>query len=271
MRRSITTPNGVQDGGTGTAGAGGAALRVQDLWFGYGRSPVLKGVTFEVKPGRLVGLVGPNGSGKSTLMRAVLGLVKPWRGRVEVLGGRPGAARLRVGYTPQVESVDWTFPVTVLDVVLMGRYRGVFRPTRRADRERAMEALRRVRMDGLARRQIGELSGGQQRRVLIARSLAREPELLLLDEPMAGLDALAQHELLTLFEELRAEGRTLLVSTHDLSCVAAHFDEALFLNRRILAHGPPATVFTAENLNATFQHHLLLLDVEGRVYHADHR
>ncbi|HEY8491439.1 MAG TPA: metal ABC transporter ATP-binding protein [Dehalococcoidia bacterium] len=268
MRQSINSR-----AGTAAGVKADAALRVQDLWFGYGRWPVLQGVTFEVGRGRLAGLVGPNGSGKSTLMRAVLGLVKPWRGRVEVLGTDVDAARPRVSYTPQAEMVDWSFPVTVLDVVTMGRYRRPvpFRRPGRADREQAMEALRRVGMDGLARRQIGELSGGQQRRVLIARSLAREPALLLLDEPMAGLDAVAQHELLTLFEALRAEGCTLLVATHDLSCVSSRFDEALFLNRRIIAHGPPADVFTAENLNATFQHHLLLLDVEGRVYHAGHR
>jgi ABC-type Mn2+/Zn2+ transport system ATPase subunit len=206
-------------------------------------------------------------------MRAVLGLVKPWRGRIDVLGSDIGRVRGRVAYTPQVEAVEWSFPVTVLDVVLMGRYRGPapFRWAGRTDRALAMEALRRVRMDALAGRQIGELSGGQQRRVLIARSLAREPELLLLDEPMAGLDAAAQHDLLTLFEELRGEGRTLIVATHDLSCVSTRFDDALFLNRRVVAHGPPAEIFTADNLDATFEHHLLRLDVEGRVYHAGHR
>jgi ABC-type Mn2+/Zn2+ transport system ATPase subunit len=157
--------------------------------------------------------------------------------------------------------VDWKFPVTALDVVTMGRYGRlglIHRPGRR-DREAAMSALERVRMAHLADRQIGELSGGEQRRVLIARALAQDADLLLLDEPIAGLDAAAQHDLLRLVEELRNQGKTLLVATHDLSCVAAEFDHAILLNKSVVAFGRPSEVFTEEHLAQAFQRHLFIL------------
>ncbi|MFQ5880584.1 MAG: metal ABC transporter ATP-binding protein [Dehalococcoidia bacterium] len=230
------------------------ALEVRGLW--------------AVATGSLVGLVGPNGSGKSTLLRTILGLHRPWRGEVRILGQQGPPARQCLGYMPQMEVVDWGFPVTVFDVVMMGRYGrlGLLRRPGRQDREVVWRCLERVGLDGLAQRQIGELSGGQQRRVLIARTLAQEPQLLLLDEPLTGLDAAAQHDLLTLFDELRDAGKTLLVASHDLSCVAANFDSALCLNRHVVAYGPPPTVLTEEVLNATFQRHLLLVNVEGKLY-----
>jgi ABC-type Mn2+/Zn2+ transport system ATPase subunit len=187
--------------------------------------------------------------------------------------GRPGApGRGSIGYTPQWELVDWAFPVTAFDVVLMGRYGriGLLRRPGRRDREAARQALERVGMADRADRRIGELSGGEQRRVLIARALAQEAPLLLLDEPFAGLDASAQHDLLGLFDELRRAGHTLLVATHDLSCVAGAFDHAVFLNRRVIAFGRLPEVFTERVLNETFERHLLLVSVEGRVY-AAHR
>lgn len=241
--------------------AGHAAVDVRDIWAGYGRDPVLEGVSFTIEPGCLAGLVGPNGSGKSTLLKVMLGLMRPWRGQVHIYGrpGRPGQGH--VGYTPQSELVDWAFPVTVLEVVLMGRYGrlGLLRRPGRRDREVAMGALERVRLADRARRRIGELSGGEQRRALIARALAQEADLLLLDEPLAGLDATAQHDLLRLLEELRQEGKTLFVATHDLSCVAADFDHAVLLNRRVVAFGRPAEVFTEANLSLAFQRHLFVL------------
>ena len=213
------------------------ALEVRDLWTGYDGGPVLEGVTFSIERGCLAGLVGPNGSGKSTLLRAILGLQKPWRGQVLAFGARPD--RRRLGYMPQTEAVDWAFPITVFEVALMGRY-GLLGPLRRPgrrDRQVAWQALERVGMADKARRCIRELSGGEQRRTLIARALAQEADLLLLDEPFAGLDAPVQHDLLHLFQELASEGKTLLVATHDLSCVATHFDHAVFLNRRVIAFG----------------------------------
>ncbi len=245
------------------------ALEVRDLWTGYDGTPVLEGVTFAIERGCLAGLVGPNGSGKSTLLRTVLGLQRPWRGQVLVFGARPD--RRRLGYMPQTEAVDWAFPVTVFQVALMGRY-GLLGPLRRPgrhDRQVAWAALERVAMADKANRRIQELSGGEQRRTLIARALAQEADILLLDEPFAGLDAPVQHDLLHLFQELAAEGRTLLVATHDLSCVATHFDHAVFLNRRVVAFGPLEEVLREDVLRETYQRHLLLVREEGRLY-ADH-
>ena len=250
----------------GTADA--LALEARDLWAGYDGQPALEGVTFDIETGCLAGLVGPNGSGKSTLLRVILGLHKPWRGDIRVFGSGRRPDRRRLGYTPQSEQVDWSFPVTVLDMVLMGRY-GRLGPLRRptkADRDIAWQALESVRLADLAHRRAGELSGGQQRRALIARALAQEADLLLLDEPFAGLDATAEHDLIALLEGLRQQGKTLLVATHDLSCVAADFDHAILLNRKVVAFGRPSDVFTEELLNATFQRHLLLVRLEGRTF-----
>lgn len=243
------------------------ALEAQDVWAGYNGHPALEGVTFNIETGCLGGLVGPNGSGKSTLLRVILGLHRPWRGEIRLFGSTERARR-RLGYTPQSEQVDWSFPVTVLDVVLMGRYGrlGLVRRPTAADREIAMGALESVRLTDLATRRIGELSGGQQRRALVARALAQEADLLLLDEPLAGLDATSQHDLLALFEGLRQKGKTLIVATHDLSCVAADFDHAILLNHRVVAFGRPKEVFTEELLNATFERHLLLVRLEDRTY-----
>ncbi len=234
---------------------------VRNISAGYGNHTALEGVSFTIEHGCLAGLVGPNGSGKSTLLKVMLGLMKPWRGEV-LIGGRPGRpAHGSVGYTPQSELVDWAFPVTVAEVVTMGRFGrlGLVRRPGRHDREVAMAALERVRLADRAKRQIGELSGGEQRRALIARALAQEADLLLLDEPLAGLDATAQHDLLRLLEELRREGKTLFVATHDLSCVAADFDHAVLLNRKVVAFGRPSDVFTEENLSTAFQRHLFVL------------
>ena len=248
------------------------AVGVRDLWAGYDSVPILESITFDLPAGALVGLAGPNGSGKSTLLKTLLGLIKPWRGHIELFGQPIAQVRQRVGYAPQAELVDWDFPATVADVVTMGRYAriGLLRRPGAIDRAAVRQALEQVDLLDLAGRQIGELSGGQQRRMLIARALAQEADLLLLDEPMGGLDAVSQHQLLTLFETLRNAGKTLLVATHDLSCVAACFDLALLLNRRLIAYGPPAEVFRPETLNDAFAGHLLLLPTEGGVYVEHH-
>jgi len=252
--------------------ASGIAVSARDLWAGYDSTPALEALTFDLPAGSLAGLAGPNGSGKSTLLKTLLGLLRPWRGRVELFGVPASAARGRAGYAPQADLVDWEFPVTVGDVVMMGRYGrlGLLRRPGAADREAVARALDQVGLAGLADRQGGELSGGQQRRMLIARALAQEDDLLLLDEPMAGLDATSQHDILALFERLRSQGKTLLVATHDLSCVAACFDLALLLNRRLVAFGPPAEIFTPDVLSEAFAEHLLLLPTEGGVFVGHH-
>lgn len=248
------------------------ALSVQDVWAGYDGRPAIEAISFDLPAGSLAGLAGPNGSGKSTLLKTVLGLVRPWRGRIEVCGEKLDGHRARLGYAPQAELVDWGFPATVADVVMMGRYGriGLLRRPSAADRDAVAKALRQVDLEPLAGRQIGELSGGQQRRMLIARALAQEADLLLLDEPMGGLDATTEHELLSLFERLRDSGKTLLVATHDLSCIAACFDYTLLINKRLIAFGATAEVLNTENLSEAFAEHLLLLPAEGGVYVGHH-
>lgn len=252
-------------------GDGQMAVKAEGVWAGYDGRVALEDVGFEVPPSTIVGLVGANGSGKSTLIKVMLGVLRPWRGRVRIMGKEPSAARNVIGYAPQMEAVDWQFPVSVYDVVMMGRY-GRLGPLRRPganDRRVVEQALERVQLSDMAGRQIGELSGGQQRRMLIARALAQEPQVFLLDEPMAGLDPSIQHELVALFESLRDEGKTLIVATHDISCVTCCFDRALLLNRRKVAYGDPSEVFTQENLNEAYQSHLILLPSQGSVY-VDH-
>jgi len=247
-------------------------LAVRNLWAGYDGNPVLEAVNFQVDRGDMVGIIGPNGSGKSTLIKTVLGLIKPLRGEVSVLGIDGVPQRRLVGYTPQTELVDWDFPVTVADVALMGRYsrRGLFHRTTKEDREAADASLELVKMFDLRDRLIGDLSGGQRRRVLLARAMAHNPELLLLDEPMAGLDATAQHQLLDLLDELRAKGATVVLSTHDLSCVSSRCDKAACLNRRLIAYGKPSEVLNEQVLGDTFGTHLLMVHLDGQAYALQH-
>ncbi len=236
------------------------ALEVDDLWAGYpGQPPAIEAIDVRVPVGEIVGLVGPNGAGKSTLFKSILGLVEPLRGEVRAFGQPIRDARADVAYMPQIEEVDWDFPVSVNDVVLMGGYRRLlpFAGWSRDDRERATAALEQVRLAEYASRQVGELSGGQRRRVLMARAIARGARLLLLDEPFAGLDAAVQHDLLEILDELVKGGRSVLIATHDLACVASCSDDAICLNKRVIATGPPATVLTEEVLSRTFDRHLL--------------
>jgi manganese/iron transport system ATP-binding protein len=249
-----------------------AAVDIRGLWAGYNQLPALEDVTFQVGQREVVGIIGPNGSGKSTLMKSILGLVKPWQGNISVFGKPSGEQRKKVGYMPQIEEVEWDFPVTVGDVALMGRYarRGLLRRPTGEDREAADSALRRVEMYQHQHRLIGELSGGQRRRVLLARALANNPRLLLMDEPMAGLDATVQHRLLDIIDDLRAEGTTILLSTHDLSCVSTCAAKVVCLNRRLVAFGPPGEVLTETVLNQTFGTHLLLVHMDGQAYAYQH-
>ena len=207
---------------------------------GYPRRLVLADVTLAVGCGELVAIVGPNGSGKSTLLKVLAGLLRPWAGAVAVLGQPPGRQPLRVAYLPQVEAVDWSFPVSVRDVVLMGRYRraGWLRPTSQADATAAEHALELAGIRELASRQIGELSGGQQRRAFVARALAQQPDLYLLDEPLTGVDATTEDDLLAILGAECRLGKTVLASTHQLAGVADRFTRLLCLKRTLVADGP---------------------------------
>lgn len=233
------------------------SLTLQDVSVAYGDVYALEGVNLALPRGAQVAIVGPNGAGKSTLFNVIAGIVRPTRGRVNIYGSEP-AGHICVGYVPQRNRINWQFPVTVADVVMMGRTRkiGLLRRAGRADHEAVQQALARVRLTDLANRQIGELSGGQQQRVFLARALAQEAELLLLDEPLTGLDLPSQELLLQLLAELRARGITILVATHDLNQAAADFATVLLLNRRVIAVGAPATVLTTELLRQAYGSHL---------------
>lgn len=237
------------------------ALETHDLSVSYRHQPVLYGVDVVVPPGRLVGIVGPNGAGKSTMLKAVMGVVKPSGGKVEIFGKPLEESLKRVGYVPQRESVDWDFPVTVEDVALMGTYGslGWFKRPGKAERERARAALEKVGMAPFADRQIGELSGGQQQRVFLARALAQEADLYLMDEPFAGVDAATERAIVELLREMRDRGKTVLVVHHDLHTARSYFDMIMLLNMRLIAFGETEEVFTPELLTKTYGGRLTLL------------
>ncbi len=237
-------------------------LSVEDLTVAWYRKPVLWDVGFEIPAGSLVGIVGPNGAGKSTLLKAVMDLVPRASGRVSVFGKPYRRSRHRVGYVPQRESVDWDFPVDVLDVVTMGLYSrmGWFRPVLKEHREAAREALRRVGIADLARRQISQLSGGQQQRTFLARALVQDADLYLMDEPFASVDAATERAIVELLRDMKGRGKTAVVIHHDLQTVPEYFDYVILLNMRIVAHGAVEEVFTSENLHKTYGGRLTLLD-----------
>jgi manganese/zinc/iron transport system ATP- binding protein len=255
-----------------TAPAAVPALEVHDLTVSYHRKPVLWNVDLAIPPGKLVGIIGPNGAGKSTLIKSVMGLLPLSSGWVQVFGKPVEAQRDKVGYVPQRESVDWTFPVTAMDVVLMGRYGAVpwYRRIGRRDRERAREALNKVGMLAYADRQISNLSGGQQQRVFLARALVQESQIYLMDEPFAGVDAATESAIVKLLQELRAAGKTVLVVNHDLQTAKDYFDMLILINMRLVAFGPTEQVFTPELLNKTYGGRLTILsDVAEAVAEAE--
>ncbi|MGE3163311.1 MAG: metal ABC transporter ATP-binding protein [Planctomycetota bacterium] len=237
-------------------------VEVHDLTVAYHRKPVLWDIDLEIPAGRLVGVVGPNGAGKSTLIKAILGLVPRASGWVRIFGEEYRKRRRDVGYVPQRESVDWDFPVTALDVVLMGTYGrlGWFRRPGKQERSLATECLEQVGMAELANRQISQLSGGQQQRAFLARALAQDARLYLMDEPFAGVDAATESAIVQVLRRLRDEGKTVIVVHHDLQRVEEYFDHVLLLNLRLVASGPTATVFTRKNLIATYGGRLTILD-----------
>lgn len=230
------------------------AIQVTDLTVAYREKPVLWDVDLETPPGMLMAIVGPNGAGKTTLLKAILGLVRPAAGQVLIYGQPYARQRRLVGYVPQRGSVDWDFPTTVLDVVMMGRYRalGWLRRPGRAEREAALQALEQVGMAAYAWRQISQLSGGQQQRVFLARALVQDAQVYFMDEPFQGVDATTERAIVSLLQTLRAAGKTVAVVHHDLQTVPEYFDWVTLLNVRRIASGPVAQVFSEENLRRTY-------------------
>ncbi len=229
-------------------------LAIDGLTVSYGDKPAVFSVDTRFGKGRMVAIVGPNGAGKSTLMKAVLGIVPKLAGRALFFGEPFESVRSRVAYVPQRASVDWDFPVRVIDVVLMGLYRslGIFGMTSKKDIAKAHACLERVGMADFARRQIGQLSGGQQQRVFLARALAQDADLYLLDEPLAGVDAATERAIMSVLKDLKSEGRTVVCVHHDLATVRSYFDDVLLINVRKIADGPVASAFNDRNLQQTY-------------------
>ena len=230
------------------------ALSVSGLSFAYRDSLVLREVTLDLPQGVVLGVIGPNGAGKSTLLKAVVGLLKPAKGTVACFGQPLQKARRRVGYMRQASSVDWDFPTTVSDVVLMGTYGGLgwFRRPGTKERDVAVAALKRVGIPHLAHRPISQLSGGERQRTFLARLLAQQPDLLLLDEPFAGVDAASQEAITSVLHELRDEGRTVVIVHHDLATVPTLCDWTCLLNRTVMGFGPTKDVFTDEMVKQAY-------------------
>lgn len=239
-----------------------ARLELQEVSAGYNGHLALRQVSFQVPHGGQVAIVGPNGAGKSTLFKVLVGLLSLRSGRILIHGQPLGQHKDCVAYIPQREEVDWRFPVTVADVVLMGRYgrQGWFGRPSAADRAAVQRCMEQLGIEHLAGRSIGELSGGQQQRVFLARALAQEPHILLLDEPFTGVDATTQEAILTLLDELRRQGVTAMVSTHDLNLAARRFEQVLLLNRELIAFGPPAEALSAESIQRAFGGRALIMD-----------
>ncbi|HEX5590119.1 MAG TPA: metal ABC transporter ATP-binding protein [Candidatus Limnocylindrales bacterium] len=268
------TADGTRDGAPGPAHAHHAghhhaphSIRLTDVTVGYDTRPVLEDVDLELAPGALTAVVGPNGGGKSTLLKLIAGVLEPWSGTIEVLGGPPGRHARSVAYVPQAETVDWGFPVGASDVVMMGRYPrlGPLRRPRPADHRAVAQALDLVGMADLARRQIGALSGGQRRRVFLARALASEPELYLLDEPVTGVDNATQEDLMAVLDAEARAGKTVIATTHDLASAAEHFRSIVAVNRTIVAQGDASLVLDADVLLRTYGGHLLYVGERAAV------
>jgi len=272
MSNSDVPAHGLAAGQHGLAAGQARGLRLDDVTVTYQNGhTALRDASFEIPAGTTTALVGVNGSGKSTLFKAIMGFVRLARGRVEVLGmpARTALRRKLIAYVPQSEDVDWNFPILVQDVVMMGRYghMGLLRRPRPPDRRAVDEALARVGMDALRTRQIGELSGGQKKRVFLARALAQDARVILLDEPFTGVDVTTEDAIIELLGQLRAEGRVMLVSTHNLGSVPEFCDRAVLINRKVLAHGLTSQVFTRANLQAAFGgvlRHFMLSETDER-------
>ena len=230
------------------------ALEVNQLSVNYDKTPVLWDISLEIPSGKIVGIIGPNGAGKSTFIKTVLGLIKPLSGKVHFFGLELKEVRKRVAYVPQRESVDWDFPITVKDLVLMGRYGqlGLFKRPRAADLAAAEHYLNMVGMHQYRDRQISQLSGGQQQRVFIARALLQEADIYFMDEPFTGIDHATEKALMDLLRHLKSKGKTVFVVHHDLNTVEDYFDWIIMLNTRLITVGPTKDFFNKETLNRTY-------------------
>lgn len=250
------------------------AVRLRNVTAGYDGRAAIEDVSLDIGMGSLTAILGPNGGGKSTALKVMAGLLRPWSGSVDVLGAPAGREARRVAYVPQAETVDWSFPVNVWDVVMMGRYPrlGPIRRPRAADRDAVHEALHAVGMAERARTQIGSLSGGQRRRAFLARALAADPDLYLLDEPVTGVDITTQEDLMHVLEAEAIRGKTVVATTHDLGAAAHHFDLLIAINRRVVARGAAGDVLAGDMLAQIYGPHVMIVGgqpllVDGAHHH----
>ncbi|WMN11216.1 metal ABC transporter ATP-binding protein [Marivirga salinae] len=236
-------------------------IEIHDLSVAYERKPVLWDVDLSLPEGQLIGIIGPNGAGKSTLLKAIMGLLPLNSGYIQINGKPLEEMRHKISYVPQRESVDWDFPTSVYEVVMMGRYGqlGLFNRPKKADKEIVMDSLRQVGMEDFKNRQISQLSGGQQQRVFLARALAQQADIYFMDEPFAGVDAATEKAIIKLLGEMSAQNKTVIVVHHDLQSVAKYFDWIILLNMRLVASGPINEAFTPELLQETYGGKLTLL------------
>lgn len=240
-------------------------LTIENLSVSYGQKPVLWDINLELPVGKVIGIIGPNGAGKSTFIKAVMGLIPIDSGNIKIFGQSFKEASKRISYVPQRNSVDWDFPASVFDIVLMGRYAhlGLFQRPRQIDKEIAMRALEQVEMQHLAQRQIGQLSGGQQQRIFLARALAQEADLYFMDEPFVGVDAATEKSIISLLRQLASQGKSVIVVHHDLQTASEYFDWAVLLNMRLIGAGPVADIVKPDLLQATYGGKLTILSQVG--------
>ncbi|NNF33817.1 MAG: metal ABC transporter ATP-binding protein [Saprospiraceae bacterium] len=243
------------------------SISIKGLSVSYGRKRVLTNIHLEIESGNIYGVIGPNGAGKSTLFKSILGLIEVNAGEIKVFNQSIEDSKLRVAYVPQKDDVDWTFPATVMDIVLMGRYphKKLFQRINNQDKAIAVKALQDLGIEDLKDRQIGQLSGGQQQRVFIARALCQEADIFLMDEPFVGVDMTTEEKIIEMMRKKAKEGKTLLVVHHDLASADEYFDKVILLNQRLIAYGDIETTFTRELISVTYGPQLTILHKSGLI------
>ncbi|WP_088013846.1 metal ABC transporter ATP-binding protein [Gottfriedia acidiceleris] len=243
------------------------SITIDELYVSYLGNPVIQEVSFEVEQGKLVGIIGPNGAGKSTLIKAILELIPRDKGSIKINGGSIRANRKLIAYVPQRNHIDWDFPITVLDVVLLGTFPhlGFFRKPKKNEKLLATDCLKKVGMEAYKNKQIGELSGGQQQRVFLARALAQNTEILFLDEPFVGIDMTSEETIISILKELRDAGKTIIVVHHDLTKAQTYFDELLLLNQRLIQYGSVEDVLNPSVISKAYTNHPFYSIERGKV------
>ena len=244
-------------------------ISVKGLSVSYDRKRVLSNIFLELTEGSIYGVIGPNGAGKSTLFKSILDIIEPNTGQIKIFDQEISKVRKRVAYVPQKDEVDWSFPATVMDIVMMGRYphKKLLQRLNKKDKEIAIASLDELGIVDLKNRQIGELSGGQQQRVFLARAICQGADILFLDEPFVGVDITTESNIIDILKDLRKKDKTILVVHHDLSTADDYFDQVILLNQRLITYGKTSEVFTRENIALTYASQMQILQEIGMIDH----